>query len=69
MKRFVCSVCGYVHEGESAPQECPVCHQPAEKFREEPLESDSVSTLDLESAKAQEQEDVSAMEFSYDKNF
>lgn len=38
MKRFVCSVCGYVYEGEEAPEECPVCHQPKEKFREEPLE-------------------------------
>lgn len=69
MKRFICSVCGYVHEGESAPQECPVCHQPAEKFREESLESDSVSTLDLPSGEAEEKEDVSAMELSYDKNF
>ncbi len=35
MKKFVCTVCGYVYEGESAPDECPICHQPAEKFREE----------------------------------
>ena len=26
MKKFVCSVCGYVHVGDSAPAECPVCH-------------------------------------------
>lgn len=26
-KKFVCSVCGYVHHGESAPAECPQCHQ------------------------------------------
>ena len=69
MKRFVCSVCGYVHEGESAPEECPVCHQPQEKFKEEPLEGDSVSTLDLVSGKTEEQEDVSSMELSYDKKF
>ena len=30
MKKFVCTVCGYVHEGEAAPAECPVCHAPAE---------------------------------------
>lgn len=30
--KFVCSVCGYVHEGTEAPKECPVCHAPAEKF-------------------------------------
>ncbi|MBR2984219.1 MAG: NADH peroxidase, partial [Clostridia bacterium] len=35
MKKFVCSVCGYVHEGDSAPEKCPVCHVPASKFREE----------------------------------
>jgi rubrerythrin len=32
MKKFVCSVCGYVHEGEAAPEKCPVCKVPAEKF-------------------------------------
>ena len=35
MKKFVCTVCGYVHEGDSAPEKCPVCHVPASKFREE----------------------------------
>ena len=33
-KKFVCSVCGYVHEGDSAPEKCPVCRVPAEKFNE-----------------------------------
>ena len=32
MAKFVCSVCGYVHEGDSAPEKCPVCGVPAEKF-------------------------------------
>ena len=32
MKKFVCSVCGYVHEGDAAPANCPVCKVPAEKF-------------------------------------
>ena len=35
MKKYVCSVCGYVYEGEASPEECPVCHQPGESFREE----------------------------------
>ena len=30
--KFVCSVCGYVHEGDAAPAECPICHAPADKF-------------------------------------
>ena len=25
MKKFVCTVCGYVYEGEAAPEKCPVC--------------------------------------------
>ena len=32
MAKFVCQVCGYVHEGDSAPEKCPVCNAPAEKF-------------------------------------
>ena len=30
--KWVCSVCGYVHEGDQAPAECPVCHVGADKF-------------------------------------
>ena len=33
-KKFVCTVCGYVHEGNEAPAECPVCHVKADKFKE-----------------------------------
>ena len=33
-KKFKCSVCGYVHEGDAAPAQCPQCKQPAEKFNE-----------------------------------
>ncbi len=69
MKKFVCSVCGYIHEGESAPEKCPICHQPQEKFKEEPLGDNVVSTMNLVSGKAEEQENVSAMELSYDKQF
>lgn len=32
MAKFVCSVCGFVYEGEEAPAQCPVCKAPAEKF-------------------------------------
>ncbi len=32
MAKFVCTVCGYVHEGDSAPEFCPICKAPAEKF-------------------------------------
>ena len=32
MAKWVCSVCGYVHEGDEAPEVCPVCKAPASKF-------------------------------------
>ena len=35
MKKFVCQICGYVHEGDSAPEKCPVCGAAAEKFTEQ----------------------------------
>ena len=35
MKKFVCSICGYVHEGDAAPERCPQCGAPAEKFKEQ----------------------------------
>ena len=35
MKKFVCIVCGYFHDGEAAPAECPVCHVGADKFKEQ----------------------------------
>lgn len=32
MAKFVCTVCGYVHEGDTAPEKCPLCGAPASKF-------------------------------------
>ncbi len=34
MKKYVCSVCGYVHVGDEAPDNCPQCKAPKEKFYE-----------------------------------
>jgi Rubrerythrin len=34
MKKFICTVCGYVYEGETAPEKCPLCKAPASKFKE-----------------------------------
>ena len=34
MAKYVCSVCGYVQDGDSAPERCPVCKVPASKFNE-----------------------------------
>lgn len=34
MKKFVCTICGYIHEGDAPPAVCPVCQAPADKFEE-----------------------------------
>ena len=44
MKKYVCSICGYVHEGDSAPDKCPICNAPASKFTES--NSDEMSWAD-----------------------
>lgn len=36
--KWVCTVCGYVHEGAEPPKECPVCHVGADKFQAMPDE-------------------------------
>jgi len=35
MKKFICSVCGYTHEGAEAPDKCPQCGAPKAKFNEQ----------------------------------
>ena len=34
-KKWICTVCGYVHEGDTAPEKCPVCGVGADKFKEQ----------------------------------
>ncbi len=34
MAKFVCSICGYTHEGDAPPEKCPQCKAPASKFNE-----------------------------------
>jgi rubrerythrin len=34
MKKFKCTVCGYIHTGDAAPEACPLCKVPASKFEE-----------------------------------
>ena len=33
-KKFICTVCGYIYEGDAAPEKCPLCGAPASKFNE-----------------------------------
>ncbi|WP_058484894.1 NADH peroxidase [Defluviitalea phaphyphila] len=39
MKKFICTVCGYVYEGEEAPEKCPQCGAPKDKFQEQSSEN------------------------------
>lgn len=34
MKKFICTVCGYIHEGDTPPEVCPICKVGADKFQE-----------------------------------
>ena len=34
MAKFKCKVCGYIHEGDKAPEKCPKCQAPASEFEE-----------------------------------
>ena len=34
MKKYICKVCGYVHEGDSPPDVCPVCSASSDNFKE-----------------------------------
>lgn len=40
-KKFICTVCGYVYEGEHAPEKCPICGAPASKFKEVPSDPEA----------------------------
>lgn len=39
MKKYICTVCGYMHEGEGAPEFCPQCKAPQNKFK--PMEQET----------------------------
>lgn len=43
-KKFICTVCGYVHEGPTPPEFCPQCKVPASKFKELKEEDDNFAT-------------------------
>ena len=34
MKKWICTVCGYIHEGDTPPEVCPICGVGADKFKE-----------------------------------
>lgn len=68
MKKFVCTVCGYVYEGDKAPDLCPVCKQPGTKFVEDTTGENAGST-DLNGALVSGKEENGSLDLNYDKNF
>jgi flavin reductase (DIM6/NTAB) family NADH-FMN oxidoreductase RutF/rubrerythrin len=46
MKKWKCTVCGYIAEGLEPPDECPVCHAPKEAFVE--IEAESPASAKVE---------------------
>jgi hypothetical protein len=71
MSRFVCSVCGYVHEDSSAPENCPVCMAPSSGFSEieevsptenEPIENKGEEFIETEGDKKDDLLDKESLE-------
>ena len=50
-KKFICTVCGYVHEGDEAPEKCPLCGAPKSKFTEMPQDLAFVTEHEIGIAK------------------
>ncbi|MCL2738550.1 MAG: NADH peroxidase [Bacteroidales bacterium] len=46
MKKFRCTVCGYIHTGDTPPEKCPQCHVPASKFVEVEQQSGKLEFVD-----------------------
>lgn len=42
-KKWICKPCGYVHEGDAAPAQCPLCKLGAEAFEEMKEQSGALS--------------------------
>jgi rubrerythrin len=58
MKKWVCSVCGYVHTGDSAPEACPQCKAPASKFTEQSGVSGAFAAEHVVGVAAKVEEDI-----------
>lgn len=68
MKKFVCTVCGYVYEGDKAPDICPVCKQPGTKFREDTTGGNN-GGMDLNSATVSGTGENGSLDLNYNKDF
>ncbi len=65
MKKFVCTICGYVHEGETAPEKCPQCGAPASKFTEQKEEMSWAAEHVVGVAKGLDEEVVEGLKMNF----
>ena len=66
MKKFVCTVCGYVHEGDTPPEFCPICKAPAEKFKEQAGEKTWAAEHVVGVAKGAPQEIIDGLRMNFE---
>ena len=61
MAKYVCTICGYVHEGDAPPEKCPVCKVGTDKFKEVEGEMQLADEHRLGSAKGVDPEIISML--------
>ena len=63
MKKWRCTVCGYVHDGEAPPDQCPVCGADSDLFEEvvEPVVPDEAGTSSGGAVKEPVQENATGL--------
>ena len=66
MKKFVCGICGYVHEGDSAPESCPLCKAPSSKFNEQAGERTWAAEHILGVAKGVDEEIIKGLRMNFE---
>ena len=64
MKKWVCSVCGYVHEGDQPPAECPTCKAAADKFNEKQEDFQKINGADFFLLKAEPWQEGDTVKFA-----
>ncbi|MCL1947890.1 MAG: NADH peroxidase [Chitinivibrionia bacterium] len=58
MAKWICSICGYAHEGDTAPDSCPVCKAPAAKFQKQDSNSLNYAAEHIVGVAANVEEDI-----------
>ena len=66
MKKFVCQVCGYVYTGDEAPEQCPVCKAPKEKFKEVKGEASYATVHEVGCAKGVDEDIIADLRANFE---